>query len=396
MRIGDLIEERAKLIERMRGILDKAEAEKRDLTAEERQEYDRMETRVTELSGDIRRMEQQRRLEELSPLVEGRDDEPQEARVVDRSSEEYRAALEAYARGRELTAEERSTLNVGTDGEGGFAVPEAWTELYEALREFGVIRGLAEVITTEGGGSLHVPRVAADATAPGIVDEEDDIPDDAETFGEVVLGAYKYARITKASEEFVQDALFDVAAFVGRRLGQDLALATGADYAVGSGTGEPQGLFTGASLAFELADNGAITADEIIDLFYSVIAPYRQNGVWICNDRTVAAIRKLKGTDGHYLWQPALSAGAPDTLLGKPIYTDPHVPTLGSAADSRVIGFGNVRRAYTIRDVLGVTIKFLDQTFAAKDQVAWRGKLRTDAAVVDANAFKVVDLPAAP
>jgi HK97 family phage major capsid protein len=394
-RIGDIIEERANLVTEMRTVLDTAETESRDLTAEERQEYDRREARVRELEGDIRRHEQAQRAEDLdvrefTPAEEG---EPED-RTLGTDSDEYRDALMAYVRGEELSAEQRTTLNVGTDADGGFAVPEFWTSLYEGLRQFGVVRGAATVVTTEMGGDLHVPKVSADATTPAIEPEQDPIADDGETFAEVVIGAYKYARITKASEEIVQDALFDVPSFVGRRLGEDLALATGAAYVNGTGTNQPQGLFTGATVADTLAANGAITADEVIDLVYSVIAPYRVNGVFVLNDTTIAAIRKLKDANDQYLWQVSLQAGQPDTLLGYPVLSDPNVASLGAAVGSKVVGFGNVARAFTIRDVLGVTIKFLDQLYAGNDQVGWRGKLRTSSAVIDANAFKVLNLPA--
>jgi HK97 family phage major capsid protein len=125
-----------------------------------------------------------------------------------------------------------------------------------------------------------------------------------------------------------------------------------------------------------------------------VIAPYRKNGVYIANDTTIGAIRKIKDSTGQYLWQPSLQAGTPDTLNGHPVHADPDVVTLGGVS-RRVLGFGDVRMAYTIRDVLGVTIKFLDQTYADNDQVGWRGKLRTDGGIVDPNAFKVAITPAA-
>lgn len=393
-RIGLILEERANLIQENRRILDTAEEEGRDLSAEEAQEYDRRDARIEELTKQWRRWQRAQEHEKLDVRTT-LGEEPSESETAERSinSPEYRDALLAYVRGQELTAEQRTTLNVGTDADGGYAVPEFWDSLYEGLREFGVVRGLATIITTEMGGPLHVPKVSAAATAPGIVDEEAAIPDDGETFDEVVIGAYKYARITKASEEILQDALFDVPAFVGRRLGEDLALATGAAYVNGSGSGQPQGLFTGATVADTLAANGAITADELIDLVYSVIAPYRQGGVFIMNDSTAAAIRKLKDNNGQYLWQISIQAGQPDTLLGYPVHYDPNVGSLGDAQGTRVVGFGNVARAFTIRDVLGVTIKFLGELYAGNDQVGWRGKLRTSSAVIDANAFKVLDLP---
>ena len=256
------------------------------------------------------------------------------------------------------------------------------------------MRNLAEIVTTDDGGALHVPteKAGGEAAAPGIVPENEAIPDDADELAEVILSAFKIARLTKASEEIVQDAIFDVAGYVGRRLGFQVGRAANAKYIMGDGVGEPQGLFFGATVADTLASKTAIAADEVIDLAFSVIAPYRKNGVYIANDSTIAAIRKIKDENGQYMWQPSLQAGTPDVLNGFPCYADPDVPALG--AEKKVLGFGDIKRAYMIRDVLGFVVKFLEERFADNDQVAWRGKLRTDGRIIDKAAFKIADTPA--
>jgi HK97 family phage major capsid protein len=403
-RIGDMLEERATLVNQQREILDGAETEKRELTTEDRQKYDKTGERVIELQADIRRYESQVEAEEFAgaerkaPAREGGTEEGDgEVSVRDRlASDEYRDAFNAFARGEDLTDEQRSTLNAGTDAEGGYTVAEQWTALHERLRESGTVRGLAEILTTETGGELHLPREkpeGGDAAEPGIVDEGEEIPDDADEFDEAIFNAYKIARMTKAEEEMVQDALFDVAGYVGRRLGFQLGRAANKRYINGSGAGEPEGLFSKGIVAMTLASKTAIASDEIIDLSYKVIAPYRKvpGTGYMANDLTIGAIQKIKDSTGRYLWQASVQVGRPDSLNGYPVYPDPDVPALGSKAHS--LGFGNVNLAYGVRDVLGVTIKFLDQTFAAKDQVAWRGKLRTDGRYIDPNAFKVAACP---
>jgi len=383
--------QRAALVEEMRRIADTAEGEDRNLTAEETQEFERMEGEFDSLTERIERGE---RINGLAPRMdrsqalgggeEDSEEEEPEGRATARP--EYRDAFEAYMRGQELTPEQRTTLNTATDADGGYAVPEEWGGLLESLREAGAIRTLANVIQTEGGGPLHYPRVSAAATAPVITAEEAPIADDGEAFDEVILGAFKYAKIQKASAEMVQDALFNVAEFVARRSGFDLGLAQNAHFVGGSGSGQPQGLLAGATVGVTTASPTAITLDEIIDLVYSVISPYRGNGVFIARDATHASLRKLKDSDGQYLWQPSAQAGEPDRLMGYPIYADPSVAAV--AATAVTVGFGDVRRAYTIRDAGGFAIKFLEERYADTDQVAWRVKLRTDAKIVDAAAFK--------
>jgi HK97 family phage major capsid protein len=396
--IGGLLEERAKLVTEQREVLDAAETEKRSLTADDRESYDKRETRITEIEGDVRRYEAQVKSEEefraeTGPSPDAGEGE-QETADRGRGSDEYRDAFEAYCRGRELTDEQRSTLNTGTDAEGGFAVAESWTTLHERLRETGTIRELAEVVTTEKGGDLHVPREkpeGGDAAEPEIVDEEELFPDDADEIDEAILGAFKFGRMTKAAEEMLEDGLFDVPGYVGKRLGFQLGRSTNRKYVQGTGSGQPEGLFSKGTVALTLASKTAIASDELIDLSYKVIRPYRARAAYIGNDLTIAAIRKIKDSVGQYLWQPTVQAGEPDRLNGYPIYADPDVSQLGS--ENRVLGFGDVEMAYMIRDVLGVTIRFLTERFADNDQVAWRGKLRTDGKYIDPNAFKLAACP---
>jgi len=388
-RIADIIEERANLVTEQRTTLESAGTESRDLTAEERQEYDRQDERIDELTEEIRRHERQREHSELDVrAISTEPEEEPEARTLTRDSDEYRSALDAYCRHESLTAEQRSTLVVGTDAEGGYAVPEEWGTLHESLRESGTIRELATVITTEAGTPLHVPYVKADAEAPKIVKEAETTPDDGEEFAEKVIQAYKYARMTLASEEIVQDALFDVAGFVGYRLGFDLGRAVNKVYIAGTGSEQAEGLFAKSTVGVEgISKTAGPTGDNLIDLYHSVIRPYRGKASWIMADSTIASVRKLKDKNEQYLWQPSLQQGDPDLLIGKPIYSDPDVDAVGSK--KLVVGFGDVRRAYLIRDALGVTIRLLTERYADKGQVAWRGTLRTGGAIVDANAFKI-------
>jgi HK97 family phage major capsid protein len=392
MPIGDLIEERANLVTEQRGILDKAQEETRELTSEESQEFDRIDSRVDDVTAEIRRHEKTQGHEgiDIRAIAAERaapEDGGAEERTITRDSDEYRNALNAYASKRDLSAEQRSTLKVGADEEGGFAVPEEWGTLHESLREFGTIRGLAEVVTTETGASFHIPYVKVDAEDPKVVKENETTPDDADEFGEKLVGAFKYARMTLASEEMVQDALFDVAGFVGRRLGFQLGRVTNKGYAMGTGTEQPEGLIAKSTVGLAgVSKTAGPTGDNLIDLSHSVIRPYRANASWLMADQTLAIVRKLKDKNEQYLWQPSIQLGEPDRILGYPVYSDPDIEPIGSK--KVVVGFGDVKRAYFIRDCLGVTIRVLIERYADKGQVAWRGVLRTDGRIIDQNAFK--------
>lgn len=403
-RITELREKRANINHEQRALLDGIAAENRGLTAEERQKDDRYTADFDATTDELRRLEaMQSREDELrqAPPTAADADERSvtrantpAARAALRNSDEYRSALDAYLRtgGKGLSTEERSVLAANVDANGGYTVPESWVNtLIEAQREMGVVREFAEVITTEGGNPLHLPRVSADASAVTITTEGTAIADDAEEFDEVILDAYKYAKIVKADDEFVQDTgVVDLAGFISRRATDDIALASGAHFVVGTGTAQPRGLFTGATVGKTAASNAAITADEVIDLYHSVIRPYRINGRWVANDTTIGVIRKLKGSDNNYLWQLGIREGEPDRLLGKPIESDPFVATIASTA--KVLGFGDIFRAYAIRDAGTLSVKYLQERYADVGQVAWRVQLRTDGDTKDAAAFKTLQM----
>lgn len=137
----------------------------------------------------------------------------------------------------------------------------------------------------------------------------------------------------------------------------------------GNGTGKPLGILAatgGAETGITAASATAVTADELIDLYYSLRSPYRRNAVWTLNDSTVKAIRKLKDGNGQYLWQPGITAGAPDMILGRPVRTSTYMPEI--AAGAKTIAFGDFSY-YWIADRQGRSFKRLNELFAATGHV---------------------------
>lgn len=395
--IEDLRHERASAFEEMKRIADAAEAEDRDLTAEEKQEFERAEGEFDVLAERISRQEKIEGIVKRGapqPVIEP------EAVESGRKSDEYREAFGAYLRARGglqgltpehrevMVAEQRAALQVGTDNEGGYTVPESWeNRLIEQTREFGVIRNLATVITTATGSKINIPTIATFPTAV-LTAEEAGFTESEATFGEKQLDAYKYGTIAKFSDELRQDSLFDIDALVQRLAGQAIALKEDAALATGTGSSQPEGLMVGLSTGVTAAAADAITADELIGLYHSVTSPYRANASWVLNDTTAAAVRVFKDGNGQYLWQPGLQAGQPDMLLGKPVYTDPFIDSIAAAKD--VVAFGDIGLAYTVRQAGGIVVKVLEELYAANGQVGVRVHRRTDGAVVDANAAKVL------
>ena len=131
----------------------------------------------------------------------------------------------------------------------------------------------------------------------------------------------------------------------------------------------------------------ALTADELIDLYYSLRVPYRKKAVWLLADGTIQAIRKLKDGNGQYLWQPSLVANTPDTILGRPVVTSAYMPV--AAAGAKTVAFGDFSY-YWIADREGRSFKRLDELFAATGQVGFRGSERVDGKLILPEAIKVM------
>ena len=144
----------------------------------------------------------------------------------------------------------------------------------------------------------------------------------------------------------------------------------------------------GAETGVTAASATAVTADELMDLYYSLKSPYRKKSMWVLNDSTIKAIRKLKDNNGQYLWQPSLTAGAPDMILGRPIKTSAYMPAI--AAGAKTIAFGDFSY-YWIADRQGRSFKRLNELFAASGQVGFLASQRVDGKMILAEAVKVLE-----
>ena len=143
----------------------------------------------------------------------------------------------------------------------------------------------------------------------------------------------------------------------------------------------------GAELGVTTAGATAITMDEVMDLFYALRSPYRRNANFLMNDATVKALRKLKNASGDYLWQPSVTAGAPDTILNRPVYTSAFMPTIAGGAKS--ILFGDLGY-YWVADREGRSFKRLNELYAPTGQVGFLASERVDGKLILPEAVKVL------
>jgi HK97 family phage major capsid protein len=397
--IEELRLRRAKLYSEMGEVLSRADDEG-TLSAEDAQEYDSREADFDKVTDAIARLEKH---EGLAPtLTQRKVAESDEREIVPADEREakpqgvesraYHDAFEGYLRNT-MSVEQRAALQVGTAAEGGYTVAEEWArQLIESEREEGVMLQFATRITTAESGQLHIPKVVH-AEVATLTAEEAAYTEAEDTFAEALLDSYKMGTLVKISDELLHDSMFDLAGFIARRSGEEIGRLANTYFVTGTGTGQPNGITVASTTGKTFATNAAITADELIDLFHSLISKYRGRAVWMMNDSTIAAIRKLKdsGTPGQYLWQPGLQAGQPDLLLGRPLYSDYNVPAIGTLADSVV--FGDLS-TYWIREVGTATMKVLNELYAVNGQVGYRADRRLDGDLIDTAAVKLGTHPA--
>ena len=393
MTITELRTKRATAWDAAKAFLDSHRNDKGVLSAEDDATYSRMESEITDLGKEISRMERLEAMDKemsraTSTPLTAKPEAPKAETKSGRASDAYKDAFWNHARKRD-SYEIRNALQVGTDTEGGYLVPDTFEKkLITTLEEENVIRKHAHVFTTSSG-SHKIPVVSTRGTAAW-VDEEGQIPESDDAFGQQLIGAHKISTLIKVSEELLNDSAFDLENYFATEFARRIGNAEEAAFLTGNGSGKPTGILAdigGAEIGVTAASETAITADEIIDLFYSLKSPYRKKAIWVLNDRTIKAIRKLKDSNGQYLWQPALHEGEYDTILGKRIYTSPFAPEIGAGA--KTIAFGDFSY-YWIGDRQGVAFKRLNERYAETGQVGFLASKRVDAKLVLPEAIKVL------
>ena len=398
MTILELREKRAKAWEAAKAFLDSHRKENGVLSAEDDAAYTKMEQEITDLGKEIARLERQEALDaELNRPVNkpltgkpgGRADADDGEDKTGRASDDYRKNFWNAMRSKVPMPAVTNALQIGTDSEGGYLVPDEYERtLVEALEEENIFRQMAKVIKTSSG-DRKIPVVASKGTASWI-DEEGAFPESDDSFGQVSIGAYKLGTMIKVSEELLNDSVFDLQSYISREFARRIGAKEEEAFFTGDGKGKPLGVLAatgGAETGVTAASATAVTADELMDLYYSLKSPYRKKSVWVLNDSTIKAIRKLKDNNGQYLWQPSLTAGTPDMILGRPIKTSAYMPAI--AAGAKTIAFGDFSY-YWIADRQGRSFKRLNELFAATGQVGFLASQRVDGKMILAEAVKVL------
>jgi len=356
-------------------ILDTAGAENRDLTSEEQEKYDRisadLDTRaqvIEQLKADEERAA---RLDAVAAEI--RTDE------VPAGDDTDAEAIRKLARGevRSFDFQKRDILTSST----GSPVPTSFYDMViMRARLVGPMLDVPTVLNTAGGENLQIPSLgtystSGTVTAQGANFSESDPALNAFT----TLGAYKYGFIIQLSRELIEDAGVDITAFLAEQIGNGLGFNVQAALTTGAGTTAPTGIVTaaGSGITGGTGVSGAFTADNLIDLHYSLDGAARLlPGVgFMANGASIGAMRKLKDTAGNYVFSPALDANNNDLLLGRPVYENPHMASAGTGAKSVLCGH---LPSYYVRTVGGIRIDRSDDFAFNADLVTFRASMRVD------------------
>lgn len=392
-------ERRTQLAKDTRNLLDTSTGNGNTWTAEDQKKYDDNVAEIERIDAAIERHQKVMDLTADNAMRErgarelGDDDDAggkkpsNEMRLFDR-----------WARGGDsaLSAEDWKQVNAAMSGnpalnpeQGGYTVPTTLAkQILDALKAYGGMRQVADVFSTAGGEPMQYPTSDGTSEEGEIVAENQSATDADVSFGTKGLQVYKYSsKVVTVPWELLQDSTADIAGFIERRLQSRLGRITNRHYTLGSGTGQPMGIITAASVG-KIGGVSAlpvITYDDLVDLEHSVDASYRAAAKWMLHDDMLKLVRKVKDDQGRPIFVPGYEqgnpGGAPDRLLNRDIQINQHVAS--PAAGAKSIAFGDFSY-YKIRDVMALTMfRFNDSAYVKKGQVGFLAWMRTGGNLID-------------
>lgn len=386
--------QRAELIKGATAIVDAAQKEGRSLNSEEKSKFDAMEADARSIKEQIDIIERTAEMKkELAANAEVREAAPKATR---------KGAFEKYLRNGmgSLSASERSLMGelrgtstqvAGTDSLGGFLVPQDFSnELDMATLFTGEVERLAKKLNTAGGALLDYPTINDTATDAGLISEAASVTVQDMTFANAQLSAYNYASQVRVSMQLLQDNAFDLNAFLAEAMGERIARATNAAFTTGTGSSQPQGIITGATLGNTAASATAISADDILDLIHSIDPSYRNKPSFglMANDSVIAAIRALGlGSANDFpIFIPSMEAGQPDKLFGFNLYYNNDMASAITTGQKTLLAADFSK--FVVRSAGGVQMVRLNERYMDELEVGFVSYARKDAKVLDTRAVK--------
>lgn len=410
--LARLVEEQNTTWKRMTDIRAAAEAADRDMTAEERTNWDAAEARLTVVSGDIERFERFSKLDKVDRsqiVVAGGGDEDREKAGEGDREQRYAAAFDTYMRrgmnavgvdDQQLLMQRFEARAQGTqdDSLGGYLVPDGFRNtVTETMKAYGGILAICTVINTSSGADLPWPTNDDTANEGEFLAENTQLNSQDVTFGQRKLLAHTVnSKIVRVAFQLLQDSAFDLNSWLPRKLGERIGRRSARAFTQGSGADQPEGITlnvaTGATGTGTIGSGIGYAYTDLVDLEHAVDPAYRDRARYVLADSALKHIRKLKDTQGRPLWVPIPAPGFPPTINGYEYTVDNSMPVV--AVNSKSVAFGDFKAGYVIRQVQGVQALRLTERYADFLQVGFLGFSRLDGKVDDAAALRLLVSPA--
>ncbi|EGP07781.1 HK97 family phage major capsid protein [Bradyrhizobiaceae bacterium SG-6C] len=347
-------------------------------------------------------------LKSVRPALESNRRETSRSRFADASAREHKSAFDAYVRQGEsgaLRALETKALSAGSNADGGYLVPtELEHEIGARLAVISPIRAISSV--REISGNVYKKPFMTAGPATGWVGETDArAQTTSPTLDALSFPAMELYAMPAATATLLDDSAVNIDEWIASEVELTFAVQEGAAFVNGDGSNKPKGFlnytavanssWTWGNLGYVASGSagafpGSNPSDVLVDTIYALKAGYRQNGTFVMNRKTQAAIRKFKDSGGAYLWQPPAQAGGRASLMTFPLVEAEDMPDIG--ANSLSIAFGDFRRGYLIVDRVGVRV--LRDPYSAKPYVLFYTTKRVGGGVQDFDAIKLVKFAA--
>jgi HK97 family phage major capsid protein len=405
----DLREQRANVWSQMTEIMDLGTR-----TADDDKKYDRLEKEYDKLDSDVDRQEKHElraasnaRLDRSGVVPPGDDEDD-----LNEGDKKYAKAFTNYVLGgKDALAREdlilmrgkfsqiKNAAGVASGAAGGYLVPPEFRDIIvETMKWYGPMLDEAEVITTDSGADLPWPTNDDVANVGAILAENTAMTEQDVTIGTNNIGAYMYtSRLVRASYQLMQDRE-DFARWLARKLGERIGRIWNQHFTTGTGTAQPDGIVTGATVGAtgtgSFATTGGLSFDSLIDLEESIDPAYGggNNLKYMIHQTARKAARKVKDGQGRYMWEPSLQTGVPASLNGYPVRLNNDMATL--AVNSKSVLFGDIREAYVVRKVKDIQTVRLDERYAEFLQAGFFAFARADGTMQNANAVRVLQTTA--
>ena len=312
-------------------------------------------------------------------------------------AEHKKAFIDYLRKGNDANLGEMQTkaLSVGSDPDGGYLVtPTMANIITKIVNETSPIRQLASVQTISSDSLDTIDDVQL--MSGGWTGEQDSRTEtNTAQIGKRNIPVHELYANPRATQKLLDDANINIEQWLAEKIAEKLSLLENTAFVSGNGVSKPRGFLTYASGTswgqIQQVSSGTSAdfgADDLISLFYTLKEPYQKNATFLMARATLANVRQMKGSDGQYLWQPALTAGAPDILLGRPVVQASDMEAIG--ASSLSVAVADWKQAYQIVDRIG--IRTLRDPFSAKPYVQFYTTKRVGGDVLNFEAIKLLKL----